>query len=258
MVDHEFMGKRGASSEPKAKGRQAGSVSSNGFGTVLVLLQDAALVKKLVQLFKRTKLEAKTYSNHRQLQTDKLPNHPACLVACISGCSKCGLLEYEELKQNGIYLPVVFLAKTTDFRLAVKAMRAGAEDLLPLPVDNKQLLASIRSALDRSRRFLETCSEQISMRQRAESLTEREREIVRLVVGGMLNKEIAAHLNLALVTVKVHRGKAMRKLGARTSAELARLARILGLKAGAGETALPFAVPGAETLRAGTGKWWPR
>lgn len=249
------MGKTGDSSQTHTKTKPTGHITSNGFGTVLILLQDAALAKNLLQLFKRTKLETKTYANHRQLLAANLPNHPVCLVACVSGCEQCGLPAYEELKRNGIYLPVVFLAKTTDFRLAVKAMRAGAEDLLPMPVASKELLAAIRNALDRSRRFLESCSEQLALRQRAGSLTEREREIVRLVLGGMLNKEIAAHLKLALVTVKVHRGKAMRKLGARTSAELARIARTMGLKAGTGETTL---VRPAEPSRVDRGQPRPR
>lgn len=223
------MGKRNARSPQRPSTRKVGEQTSSRSGTVIILLQDPLLSKKLLRLFKRRKLEVKTFSNHRQLVSSNLRSQPTCLVTWVSGCELCGLTAYEELKQNGIYLPVVFLTKTKDFRLAVKAMRAGAEDLLLLPYQNRELLASVQNALDRSRRFLKACAEQVEMRQRATLLTEREREIVKLVVAGMLNKEIANQLNLALVTVKVHRGNAMRKLRARTSAQLARIARLSGI-----------------------------
>jgi FixJ family two-component response regulator len=232
------MGKRGARSHHPPSTKQLGDRASSRSGTVLILLDDAPLAAKLLRLFKRKKLEVKTYSCHRQLLASNLPICPACLVACVSGGDLCGLPAYEKLKQNGIYLPVVFLAKTADFRLAVKAMRAGAEDLLPFPFEKKELLASVSSALERSRQFLKLCADQLELRRRAASLTEREREIVKLVVSGMLNKEIASHLKLALVTVKVHRGNAMRKLRARTSAELARIARASGISVGLGDSNL--------------------
>lgn len=239
------MGKRGAPSHPQPGPKPAANITANRFGTVVILLNDATLVRTLFRLFKRKKLETKAYSSHQQLLAAKLPNHPVCLVACVSGCDKCGLHAYEALKQNGIYLPVVFLAKTADFRLAVRAMRAGAEDLLPLPFENKELLTSVSNALARSRQFLNACASQIELRRREASLTEREREVVKLVIAGMLNKEIASHLKLALVTIKVHRGNAMRKLGARTSAELARIARITGIRPETGE---PSPSPGANKV----------
>jgi FixJ family two-component response regulator len=231
------MGRRRVANTPATKTQRQGDVPANGVGTVLILFKDSKLTKTVEQLLRRQKIVARSYSCHRQLLSTRLPNHPTCLVAGVSGCDQCGLPAYEELKSAGIYLPVVFLTKTTDVRLAVKAMRAGAEDLLPLPVARHDLLAAIRNALARSRLFLDSCSEDLILRQRLQLLTDREREIVRLVISGLLNKEIAAQLKLALVTVKVHRGKAMHKLGARTSAELARIARAVGIKASAGEAA---------------------
>jgi len=245
------MGRRVAASESNASNGHDDHSAANGFGSVLILLPDASLVKSLVAVFRRNKLEARTFSSPRQLLTAQLPNHPTCLVACVSGGAQCGLPAYEELKKNGIYLPVVFLAQTTDLRLAVKAMRAGAEDLLPLPVENEVLLEAVGRAIDQSRRFLDACSKQLVLRQQAGSLSDREREIVRLVVGGMLNKEIAAELRISLATVKQHRGKAMRKLGARTSAELARIARAMGIKASRRENHAPLLVQNPEMPRPG-------
>ncbi len=231
------MGRRGVANHQATRTQRRRDVAANGVGTVLILFKDPKLIKTLEQLLRRQKIAARSYSCHRQLLSTKLPNHPTCLLAGVSGCDQCGLPAYEELKSTGLYLPAVFLTKTTDVRLAVKAMRAGAEDLLPLPVASHDLLAAIRNALARSRSFLDSCSEDLILRQRMQLLTDREREIVRLVVSGLLNKEIAAQLKLALVTVKVHRGKAMHKLGARTSAELARIARSVGIKSSTGETA---------------------
>ncbi len=231
------MGRRGVANTPATKTQRQGDVPANGVGTVLILFKDSKLTRTVEQMLRRQKIVARSYSCHRQLLSTRLPNHPTCLVAGVSGCDQCGLPAYEELKSAGIYLPVVFLTNTTDVRLAVKAMRAGAEDLLPLPVAREDLLAAIRNALARSRLFLDSCSENLILRQRMQLLTDREREIVRLVISGLHNKEIAAQLKLALVTVKVHRSKAMHKLGARTSAELARIARAVGIKASPAETA---------------------
>lgn len=231
------MGRRGVANTPAARTQRQGDVTANGIGigTVLILFKDPKLTETVAHLLRRQKIVARSYSCHRQLLATRLPNHPICLVAGVSGCDQCGLPAYEELKSAGLYLPAVFLTKSTDVRLAVKAMRAGAEDLLPLPVAREDLLAAICNALARSRRFLDSCSEEVILRQRMQLLTDREREIVRLVITGLRNKEIAAELKLALATVKAHRGKAMHKLGARTSAELARIARAVGITPSAGE-----------------------
>jgi FixJ family two-component response regulator len=225
------MGKRVNQNNSESVAASRGPVAADS-GTVLILHDGEMLVERLLQMFRAAKMAVEVFDTATQLLAARLPQGPTCLVTCASGGEKCGLRAYEALKTNGIYLPVVFLTHTADFRLAVEAMRAGAEDFVSLPFDEVELLASIIKALERSRRFLQNCAINLEFRQRANSLTDREREVVRLVVGGMLNKEIADHLNLALVTVKVHRGNAMRKLGARTGAELARIARNAGILSG--------------------------
>lgn len=198
-------------------------------GTVLLLHGEKAFAADLVRLFQGQKLEVKVCSGSRQLLASSRPEGPVCLVAWVTGAVKCGLPAYEQLKKNGVFIPVVFLANTPDFRIAIAAMRAGAEDFIPLPFEDHELLQAVIKALDRSRQFVENREDYVELRRSAATLTFREREVVKLVVAGMLNKEIAAHLELALVTVKVHRGNAMRKLGARTGAELARIARAVGI-----------------------------
>jgi len=230
------MGKSGIQPHEATGARSPGTRDRANSGTVLILHEEESLVDRLRQVFHAASLEVRVYACHHDLLASSLPNGPACLVAYVSGGAKCGLAAYEELKQNGVYLPVVFLAIAGDSRLAVKAMRAGAEDFLPVPFQNHELLAAASQALDRSRQFVKNCENYLELRRSAASLTEREREIIKLVVAGMLNKEIAVHLGLALVTVKVHRGNAMRKLGARTGAELARIARAVRIGDGSNQT----------------------
>ena len=126
-------------------------------------------------------------------------------------------------------MPTVFLTADGDAHTVVQAMRHGADDYLTKPFDPDELLAAIKRACERGRQAHVLDGETAMLRQRAATLTSRERTIVSMVVKGMLNKEIAGQLNLALVTVKVHRGRAMRKLGAQNAAELARIAMCVGL-----------------------------
>lgn len=197
--------------------------------SVLILHDDKPLVKTLTQLFESHRFDTRAYESFRELLSTKNLAKSACLVTCVSDDGKFGLQAYEQIKQSGLHIPVVFLAEKREVQLVVKAMRSGAEDVVELPFDGKMLVDSVARALDRCRKFLLRTAQEDGFRLRAASLTKRECEVVKLVVSGMLNKEIAGCLGLALVTVKVHRGKAMRKLGARTSAELAMFARQAGL-----------------------------
>jgi len=201
----------------------------NNNGTVLILAEDESLVGSLLQLFRREKLAARVYSTGRQLLAAALPQGPVCLLACVSGGDKCGLAEYERFKEMGFVIPAVFLGKNSEVRLVVRAMRAGAEDFLPYPYHEAELSEVILRALEQSRRFLKNQDNVLELRRRVASITAREREVVSLVISGMLNKQIAEQIKLALITVKVHRGNAMRKLGARSTAELVRIAREAGL-----------------------------
>lgn len=245
------MGQRG-SQWPKKPAVKLPCQSGDDKGTVLILHEEKALIDSLLMIFAKSAVDVKIYSSSRDLLSSSLPNGPACLVTCVSGDENCGLKSYEHLKQNGVYVPVVFLAATCDFRLAIKAMRAGAEDLIALPGQENELVAAVDMALNRARQFVKNCENYLELRRCASLLTDREREVVKLVVAGMLNKEIADHLRLALVTVKVHRGNAMRKLGARTGAELARIARAVGIGDNAGKF-LPIPPPNQPSTQDGFG-----
>ena len=154
---------------------------------------------------------------------DRMPVGPACLVIELDDRDPKKLESYELLKANGWRLPIIVLIGTADIRTVVQLMRAGAEDVLLNSCAPTELIAAIDSALTRSRKRLQRRCQADDMQRRRDLLTAREVEIIRLVLAGMLNKEIAEKLHLALVTIKVHRGSAMRKLGARSAAELGRL-----------------------------------
>lgn len=208
---------------------------NQNIGTVLILRDEELLVESLVQIFRGENLHTKTFLSGKHMLTEQMPNGPVCLLARVRGDGKCGLQAYEQLKHLGLVIPVVFLAENSNIPLAVRAMRAGAEDFLAIPFNRRHLIDAVLRALNRSRRFLKNCDNLLELHRRAASVTPREREIIALVVGGMMNKQIADQLKIALVTVKVHRGSAMHKLGARSTAELVRIARVAGLWSGDGE-----------------------
>jgi FixJ family two-component response regulator len=159
----------------------------------------------------------------------EFPDGPACLVLDVRLPDTCGLKFYQELGRLGLEIPTIFLATTGDIRTAVRAMRAGAEDYITKPCEFAELAHALTRALSRADGERQARSERDQLKRRAAALTVRERDVVRLVLGGMLNKEVAERLELALITVKVHRGRAMKKLGARNAAELARIAHLTGL-----------------------------
>ena len=194
---------------------------------VLVLDDDASILSGLERL-----LTAHGYSVRLHAEPDDffragLPKVPACLLLDNQlGHGRTGIEVHAEMQRRGWNIPTVFVTAHWDVQTVVRTMRAGADDFLAKPYDPKVLLAAVTQALQRARTNHQNGLQAAEARTKAASLTAREREIVRLIVSGLLNKEIADQLALALVTVKVHRGRAMRKLGAGNPAELARLAAL--------------------------------
>lgn len=151
------------------------------------------------------------------------PIGPACLVLDLEGLNQAALAIYAQLQTKGWRLPWLVLVGKPEIRLVVQLMRAGAADVLLKSNNLAELGAAIGQTLYLFRRGQQRGGPDNELQRRLDLLTPREAEVVRLVLAGLLNKEIAERLHLALITVKVHRGSAMRKLGARSAAELARL-----------------------------------
>jgi FixJ family two-component response regulator len=141
-----------------------------------------------------------------------------------------------DLATSGVRLPIIFITAHGDIPMTVQAMKAGAIEFLTKPFTDRDLLDAIRQALEQDRAWREGAAAVAGLRVRFESLSEREREVMAFVVSVRLNKQIAAELDLSLVTVKVHRGRAMRKMQARSLAELVRMADQLGISPGSAPT----------------------
>jgi FixJ family two-component response regulator len=197
--------------------------------SVFVLLDDESLLVQFRAALEMRELEVQTFSSVGRLLVVEPPTGPACLLTAIRVGQYHGLEVYDRLKQAGWGVPAIFLVDDGDVRTAVCAMRAGAEDVIPKQFEMEEVVSAVLRALEKLRQARRGLSGVSELQRRAGWLTIREREIIRLVVSGLLNKQIAQHLGLALVTVKVHRGNAMRKLGSRSAAELVRIARAVGL-----------------------------
>ena len=157
------------------------------------------------------------------------PDAPGCLVLDVRLPGMSGLTFQQELAKAGVALPVIFITGHGDVPMTVRAMKAGAVEFLTKPFDDQALLDAIHAAIERDRARRREAASLAELHARYHELTERERQVMTLVAAGRANKQIAAELGLSLVTVKVHRGQVMRKMQARSVAELVRMADRLGL-----------------------------
>jgi FixJ family two-component response regulator len=196
--------------------------------TVIIAEQDAKLFCNLEALIAQAGFKVFRYQNVETLLQPKCCNGNAC-VLILGDTFSLDFLGF--LKESRWDMPVIVLHSASSISNAVLAIQSGAEDYISHPPDPETLLNSIQRAMSKARAQVHNNHANRKLLERARTLTRRECEIIQLVLAGMLNKQIAEHLGLALITVKVHRGRAMRKLGARTAGELASIVRELGLSA---------------------------
>ena len=196
---------------------------------VFVIDDDESLRDTLKRLFATVGLRAETFASTADFLRRKLPAVPTCLVLDIRLPGISGLDFQAELARTGITIPIVFMTGYGDIPMTVKAMKAGALEFLPKPFRDQDMLDAVQLALERDRTKRQAERANAQMRASFESLTPREREVMAFVTTGLMNKQIAAEMGLAEITVKLHRGNLMRKMNARSVAELARMAQILGI-----------------------------
>jgi FixJ family two-component response regulator len=196
---------------------------------VFVIDDDESLRDTLKRLFATVGLRAETFASTADFLKRKLPAVPTCLVLDIRLPGISGLDFQAELARTGIAIPIVFMTGYGDIPMTVKAMKGGALEFLPKPFRDQDMLDAVQLALERDRTKRQAERANAQMRSTFESLTPREREVMAFVTTGLMNKQIAAEMGLAEVTVKLHRGNLMRKMNARSVAELARMAQILGI-----------------------------
>jgi FixJ family two-component response regulator len=198
--------------------------------TVFVVDDDAAMRKALQSLFRSVGLRAEAFASASEFLQSKLADVPCCLVLDVRLPGLSGLDFQSELAKANIRVPIIFMTGHGDIPMTVKAMKAGAIEFLPKPFRDQDMLDAVRIGLERDRARREDEQRLAEVRERFASLSPREQEVMGLVTAGLMNKQIAGELRLAEITVKLHRGNVMRKMEAKSLADLVRMADIVGIR----------------------------
>ena len=210
---------------PKSTTKSAGTRDS----IVFIVEDDASMRRALTNLFQSVGLEVEVFGSASEMLQNGLPDVASCLVLDIRLPGLSGLDFQTELTKANIHIPVIFMTGHGDIPMTVRAMKGGAVDFLTKPFRDQDMLDAVVTAIDRDRQRRETDKIIANLRALLETLTPREREILALVSSGLMNKQIAAELGLAEITVKIHRGHIMKKMGSKSLADLVRKAEMLGI-----------------------------
>ena len=196
---------------------------------VFVVDDDSSIREAIKSLISLEGLRVETFGSAQEFLRNERPDLPGCVVLDVELPGLSGLDLQRELAVHGVKLPIIFITGYGDIPMSVRAMKAGATEFLTKPFRDQDLLDAIQQALERDRAAREQSREIAEVRKRFDALTSREREVMGLVVAGWLNKQIGFELKISEITVKIHRGRVMNKMGAQSLAELVRMTERLEL-----------------------------
>ncbi|KQU94343.1 response regulator transcription factor [Devosia sp. Root105] len=197
---------------------------------VAVVDDDPAVLEALDSLLRSISLATRLFGSPAELLAAQLPDAPGCIVLDVRLPGVSGLDFQGQLVERGIGRPIVFMTGHGDIPMSVRAMKAGAVDFLSKPFRDQDMLDAVSAAIERDRQQRAAAASRNDLTAEFETLTAREREVMTHVVAGLMNKQVAGILGLSEITVKIHRGNVMRKMGVRTLADLVRKAEALGIK----------------------------
>jgi len=196
---------------------------------VYVVDDDESMRDALRTLLRSVGLNVQTFGSAQEFLSIDMPDVPSCLILDVRLKGQSGLAVQEQITASQLGLPIVFMTGHGDIAMTVKAMKAGATDFLAKPFRDQDMLDAVEQVLASDAQRRAASRSVADLRRCYESLTPREREVMAFVAAGLMNKQIAGELNLSEITVKIHRGQAMRKMGARSLADFVRKAETLGL-----------------------------
>jgi FixJ family two-component response regulator len=208
----------------------ASAVATTDDQTVLVIDDDPLTRGALSSLFRSVGLNVRTFASATELLQNPLPAVPSCLVVDVRLPRLSGFDLQTELSRLGVKIPIIFITGHGDIPMSVKAMKAGAVDFLTKPFRDQEMLDAVTAAIERGLKRRREEQSDLDIRARFESLTPRERQIMALVTAGHMNKVVAARIGISEMTVKIHRGHVMRKMGTRSLADLVLIAENLGIR----------------------------
>ena len=197
---------------------------------IAIVDDDASVREGLQSLIRSAGWRVETFVSAQEFLGRLGAEAPSCLILDLQLPGLSGLDLQKRMAEVGLEIPIVFLTGHGNIPASVQAMKAGAVEFLTKPLDEQKLLQAIQEAIERDRRTRQQHAEMRELRERYESLTAREQQVMQEVVSGRLNKQIAAELNITEFTVKIHRGHVMRKMRADSLADLVRMAESLGIR----------------------------
>ena len=205
--------------------------ATSGQSIVFVIDDDASLGASVSSLLRSVGLQARVFASTSEFLQEKRPNVPSCMVLDVRLPGVSGIDFQADLSKRNIHIPIVFMTGHGDIPMTVRAMKAGAVEFLTKPFRDQDMLDAVQLALERDLSRIESEKAASGLKSKFETLTPREREIMALVASGLMNKQVAGKVGLSEITVKVHRGRVMQKMGAKTLADLVRIAEALGIRA---------------------------